>query len=320
MTRLPRIAITMGDPAGIGPEVVVKAVADPAVRAVCEPVVVGDGAHLMRVAERCGTQFEAETIETGALPDDLQIGEVSAAAGDSAWRSIDAGVRACLGGAADMLVTAPINKVALNEAGRGHQGHTELLQEMTGAEWSQTLFMLGDLRILFFSRHISLRQAIEAIRTDAIVRHLERFATTAANLGIPSPRIAVAGINPHCGEGGLFGMEEIEEIEPAVREARARGIDVIGPIPGDSVFHFAREQGWDVVLSFFHDQASGIPKSIDFHGTVSVTLGLPFLRFSVDHGTAFDIAGDYRADPANMVNTLLLAARHGLRRRRLPVR
>lgn len=298
----------MGDPAGIGPEVVVKALADPVVRAAVHPVVVGDPAHLRRVADRCGTTFDAEVIETGSLPDDIPVGQVSATAGEAAWRAIEAGVGACLGGAADMLVTAPINKVALNEAGRGHQGHTELLQELSGAEWSQTVFILDELRILFFTRHVSLRQAIDAIEADRIVRHLERFASAAPALGITSPRIAVAGINPHCGEGGLFGREEIDEIEPAVREARARGLDVVGPIPGDSVFHLARTEGWDVVLSFSHDQASGIPKSIDFDGTVSATLGLPFLRFSVDHGTAFDIAAEYRAHPANMINTLLLAA------------
>jgi 4-phospho-D-threonate 3-dehydrogenase / 4-phospho-D-erythronate 3-dehydrogenase len=310
MTRLPRLAITMGDPAGVGPEVVVKALADPAVRAGCEPVVVGDGAHLHRVAQRCGMRFDAEMIQTESLPPDLPIGEVSPVAGEAAWRAIDAGVRVCLDGSADVLVTAPINKVALNAAGRGHQGHTELLQEMSGAEWSQTLFMLDRLRILFYSRHVSLRQAIDSIRSDRIVLHLERFASAAPALGMQSPRIAVAGINPHCGEGGLFGTEEIEEIEPAVREARARGLDVIGPLPGDSVFHLAREHNWDVVLSFYHDQASGVPKSINFNRTVSVTLGLPFLRFSVDHGTAFDIASEYRADATNMINTILLASKH----------
>ena len=205
-------------------------------------------------------------------------------------------------------MTAPIHKVALDLAGRGHEGHTEILQRLTGSPWSQTLFVLDELRVLFYSRHLSLRDAIDAVRADRICEMLERFASVAPSIGLPAPRIAVAALNPHAGEGGRFGREEIDEIAPGVELARGRGLDVHGPVPADSVFHLARQGRYDVILSLYHDQAAGVLKSIDFHGTVSITLGLPFLRFSVDHGTAHDIAGTNQADAANMVRTLRVAA------------
>ena len=309
----PTLAITIGDPNGIGPEVVLKALTDPRVRAACRPLVVGDRALLERTADACGLELSLDgddVVDLGNVPAHLEPGTVAAEAGEAAYGAIEEAVRLCLAGDADALVTAPIHKVGFELAGRGHQGHTELLQQLTASEWSQTMFMLNDLRVLFYSRHLSLRDAIDAVRADLIVLQLERFASVAWTFGLPSPRIAVAALNPHAGEGGLFGREEIDHIEPGVATARERGIDVHGPIPGDSVFHLAREGHFDVVLSLYHDQAAGILKSIDFQGTVSVTLGLPFLRFSVDHGTALDIAGRNLADPRNMVNTLLLASRY----------
>jgi 4-hydroxythreonine-4-phosphate dehydrogenase len=322
MTRLPRLAVTVGDPSGVGPEVVVKALAEPAVRKAFLPIIVGDLESLRSTAESC--DIDLEFTESGQVSDmssarvpvlDIGMtgppptpGLVSPAGGEAAWLAIEAAVTLCAEGAADALVTAPINKMALEQAGRGHHGHTEILQHLTGSPWALTLFVLGELRILFFSRHLSLRQAIDAVKADAICQTLERFSKVAPQLGLSSPRIAVGALNPHAGEGGLFGREEIDEIAPGVEAARARGIDVTGPIPADTVFHLARQGAYDVVLSLYHDQAAGVPKSIDFHRTVSITLGLPFLRFSVDHGTALDIAGQNRADASNMVHTMLTAA------------
>jgi 4-hydroxythreonine-4-phosphate dehydrogenase len=315
--------ITAGDPAGVGPEVVLKALANPSIRRRVDPLVVGSLAQLSDTVRSCRLDLEltavgpAERPHGGAIgvldvgdASTVSTGELSPEAGEAAWRAIAAAVDVCLSGDGDVLVTAPINKISLDLAGRGHDGHTEILQRLTASPWSQTLFVLGELRILFYTRHLSLRDAIDALDADGIGETLVRFASVCGRIGLESPRIAVAALNPHAGEGGRFGREEIDHIEPAVRLARAAGLDVSGPIPGDSVFHLARQGAFDVVLSLYHDQAAGVPKSIDFHGTISVTLGLPFLRLSVDHGTALDIAGRNAADPRNMENTLALAAHY----------
>jgi 4-phospho-D-threonate 3-dehydrogenase / 4-phospho-D-erythronate 3-dehydrogenase len=318
----PRIAITSGDPAGIGPEVVLKALADDGGERDYIPIVIGDLADLRSIATTCGLDLDIAPIEStddaagdrvsvldiGAVAADVSPGEISPAGGSAAWTCITHGVELCLAGGADSLVTAPLNKQALELAGHGHDGHTEILQRLTGSAWSLTLFVLPDLRVLFYSRHLSLRDAIAAVKADRIYETIERFVSVAPSIGMPNPRIAVAGLNPHCGENGLFGTEELDEIEPGLDAARAAGFDVLGPIPADSVFHQAREGRFDVVLSLYHDQAASVTKSIDFHGTVSITLGLPFLRFSVDHGTGFDIAAKYVADHRNMANTLALAS------------
>jgi 4-phospho-D-threonate 3-dehydrogenase / 4-phospho-D-erythronate 3-dehydrogenase len=321
--RAPRVVITAGDPAGIGPEVVLKALANPSIRERLDPLVVGSLALLGDTVSSCGLELElagvapAERPREGAIgvldvgdASTVRPGELSPEAGEAAWRAITAAVDVCLSRDGWTLVTAPINKVSLDLAGRGHDGHTEILQRLTGSSWSQTLFVLGDLRVLFYTRHLSLRDAIAALDADRIREMLVRFASVCGQIGLESPRIAVAALNPHAGEGGRFGREEIDHIEPAIRLGQAAGLDVSGPIPGDSVFHLARQGAFDVVLSLYHDQAAGVPKSIDFHGTISVTLGLPFLRLSVDHGTALDIAGCNRADPRNMENTLALAAHY----------
>jgi 4-hydroxythreonine-4-phosphate dehydrogenase len=322
-SRLPTLAISVGDPSGVGPEVVIKALANADVRNSCTPLIVGELTTLREIAASCAIDLPfqklvgGEGIRPGAVTViDLEIpgpvpklGEISAQGGEAAWLAIEKAVRLCLDGYADALVTAPISKTALGLAGRGHDGHTEILQTMTESKWALTLFVLDNLRILFFTRHVSLRNAIEAVKAEAICQTLERFAQVAPRLGFDAPRIAVAALNPHAGEGGLFGREEIEEIAPGIAAARERGIDAYGPIAADSVFHLAKEGRWDVVMSLYHDQAAGVPKSIDFHRTVSITLGLPFLRFSVDHGTAHDIAGSNHADASNMVHTILTATK-----------
>jgi 4-hydroxythreonine-4-phosphate dehydrogenase len=318
-----RVVITAGDPAGVGPEVVLKALANPGIRDRLDPLVVGSLAQLNDTVRSCRLDLELAAVGPAERPPERAIGvldvgdastvrtgEMSPEAGEAAWRAIVAAVDVSLSGEGEVLVTAPINKISLDLAGHGHEGHTEILQRLTESPWSQTLFVLDELRILFYTRHLSLREAIDALDADGIRQTLVRFASVCGRLGLESPRIAVAALNPHAGEGGRFGREEIEHIEPGVRLARAAGLDVSGPVPGDSVFHLAREGAFDVVLSLYHDQAAGVPKSIDFHRTISVTLGLPFLRLSVDHGTALDIAGRNAADPRNMENTLALAAHY----------
>jgi 4-hydroxythreonine-4-phosphate dehydrogenase len=323
MSAAPRFAVTLGDPAGIGPEVIVKALLDPGVRAACRFVVVGDAGVVRAAITECGLTGEVVEVAAGEWPDagagaipvldlanaaGVPRGEASAAGGRAAWEAIDRGVALCMGGDADALVTAPINKVALDLSGLGHEGHTEILQAMTGAPWSLTLFVVDRLRVVYLTRHLSLRDAIDAVTADRIVSVTERFASVAPGIGLPAPRIAIAALNPHAGEGGLFGTEEIEHIEPGIARLRSAGLDVHGPVPADSVFHQARHGRYDVVISLYHDQAASVTKTLDFDGTVSITLGLPFPRFSVDHGTAFDIVGRGIADARNMITTLKTGA------------
>lgn len=320
----PNVVLTTGDPAGIGPEIAIAAAVDPRVRAAAHLLLVGDIGHLRRIARVIEHQVRFRDVRTGERPvgdehvdvwhvpscePDLEMGVASAKAGRAAYAYIEEGTALCADCRGDVLTTAPINKYAFSLAGLGHEGHTELLARLTHAPWSLTMFTVENLRVLFLSRHISLRDAIDAVNADAIVTALTRFSTRAWQLGLDNPRIAVAGLNPHAGEEGLFGSEESDQIVPAVRRAREAGLDVSGPIPADAVFAQAREGRYDVVLALYHDQAAVPCKAIDFHATVSVTLGLPFLRFSVDHGTAFDIAGRGRANAANMANAVLAAAR-----------
>lgn len=320
--KKPKVVLTVGDPAGIGPEIAMVTASDPHVRDAADVLLVGDLGHLRRVARlvdrpislcdvRDGSALGADDVAVWHVAScgvDLEIGTPSAVAGRAAFEYIAEGVALCQKGTGDVLATAPINKYALSLAGLGHEGHTERLARLTGSPWSLTLFLVENIRVLFLTRHLSLRQAIDAVTADAIVTALQRFATTAPSLGIPNPRIAVAALNPHAGEEGLFGNEETEQIVPGIRLAREAGLDVVGPVPADAVFAQAREGRYDLVLALYHDQAAAVCKSIDFHGTVSLTLGLPFLRFSVDHGTAFDIAGQGRASAANMTNAVLAAA------------
>jgi 4-phospho-D-threonate 3-dehydrogenase / 4-phospho-D-erythronate 3-dehydrogenase len=315
----PRVAITMGDPAGIGPEIVVKALCDPDSRRLgLRPVVVGDLRLLRTTASACALDIDLRRVDPGEWSDDgvgvidlvnvaqdMAPGHASAEGGEAAWAYIDTATRLCTDGHADALVTAPINKYSLELAGRGHEGHTEMLMDLTGSPWSMTVFLLDSMRVAFYSRHLSLAQAVAAINAEEICEQLTRLASSAPKLGLTDPLIGVAALNPHAGENGLFGREEIDEIEPGIAAARKRGVRVEGPVPADAIFHQAREGRYDAVLGLYHDQVSAVLKAIDFHRVVSVTLGLPFLRLSVDHGTAFDIAGTDRADHRNMTETLV---------------
>jgi 4-hydroxythreonine-4-phosphate dehydrogenase len=322
----PRIGITIGDPAGIGPEIVLKSVAEPGVRAACQPIIVGDARELRRQARALGLPCDYSDIsgggpgaeaspeptifDTGGAGGPAQWGHLSADAGRTAIAAIEAGAALCLSGKLDAIATAPINKESLRLAGSPFPGHTEMLTSLCGAGESLMCFFAGDLRVFLLTIHLSLADAIKAITrrrvADSILladRELRRF-------GIPSPRIAVAGLNPHAGEHGLFGSEESREIGPAIEECRAlHGVEVSGPFPADTLFVRAARGEFDAVAACYHDQGLIAVKCLAFGEAVNVTLGLPIIRTSVDHGTAFDIAGRGVADHSSMVEAIKLAAR-----------
>lgn len=310
------LAVTLGDPVGIGPEIAVRTLADPELAGLARLIAVGDAAVLRRAAGVCGVEvdvrpissasearFEPGTIDIldqGIVHTELPWGTVDATAGKAAVAAIEAATAAAMAGEVDAVVTAPINKEAIWAAGSKHLGHTEMLGELTGSSRFNTMFLVRGLKIFFATRHLSLREALDKMTAENL-EHAAREAYTALQVfGQDSPRLAVAALNPHGGENGKFGDEEIVAIGPAVRKLAAEGLGVSGPVPADSVFHQGVAGRYDGVLSLYHDQGHIAAKTLDFDGTVSVTVGLPILRTSVDHGTAFDIAGTGTASAATM--------------------
>jgi 4-hydroxythreonine-4-phosphate dehydrogenase len=287
---LPRLVVSSGDPAGIGPEVTVKALARPEVRSLAEICVVGDPQVLRRTASRLGLPLPG-CIEAAGEGSNVEIGKLSAAAGSAAIAAVRRAVELVQRGDYGGLVTAPINKEALRLAGFGWPGHTELLADLTGAGDVRMLLVSDRLKVVHVTTHRSLRAAIEACTRDRVLRTIELGAEAGRRLGHRAPRIGVAGLNPHAGEGGLFGDEESREIMPAVEAARNAGFEVSGPWPADTLFWRAARGEFDVVVATYHDQGHIPVKLGGFDEGVNVTLGLPFPRTSVDHGTAFDIAG-----------------------------
>ncbi len=320
----PIILVTMGDPAGIGPEIAVKTMLHPEVYDRCKPIVVGD-VHLLQATAaqlKVTAQFQTTvapptavgrrgTIEVVDLHNvnlaTLQIGEISGEAGRASLEYIERAVEYALRGEADAVVTAPINKQAISLAGSRHIGHTEFIGALSGVADPLTMFWVRGARIFFLTRHLPLREAVTAVTRDRVVDTLTTMVKTLRDMGVPEPRIAVAALNPHASDGGLIGWEEADEIAPAIEAARARGITAAGPVPADSVFHHAVEGRYDAVLSLYHDQGHIAAKTLDFYGTVSVTLGLPFIRTSVDHGTAHEIAGQGIANPTSLIEAINVA-------------
>jgi 4-hydroxythreonine-4-phosphate dehydrogenase len=307
----PLVALTMGDPAGVGPEIVARALADPGVASAARCVVFGDARVLKRAAALTGAgEIEAEVVDlANADPAVFPAAKVSALCGQASWEYIRAATRAALAGQAEAVATAPINKESIAAARIAHTGHTEMLAALCGVENPLTMFQTLGLRVFFLTRHVSLREACGLVTRERILDCLEGCAAALSRLGLRGP-IAVAGLNPHCGEHGLFGEEEGREIEPAIAQARARGLEVQGPVGADSVFHQARTGRYAAVLSLYHDQGHIACKTLDFERTVSLTLGLPFLRTSVDHGTAFDIAWSGKASAVSMIEAIGAAARY----------
>ena len=324
--RRPRIAVTMGDPAGIGPEVVLKAVAERAVLDACVPVIVGDAqflAHTARTLDlRCGYDIVRRGEAFPAQPDGpviyhldnirghVEPGVESGSAGRAAAQYIEAAVELCMTGDADAVSTAPINKRALFLGGYSFPGHTEFLAHLTGATDCAMAFVASNLRVVLISTHVPLAEAIRMVERARIVRVVRLTERELRRWGIERPRIAVAALNPHGAEGGLFGVEEAAEIVPAVQECQEQhGIDARGPFSADTVFLRASRGEFDAVVSCYHDQAMIPVKCLSFGEAVNVTLGLPFVRTSVDHGTAFDIAGRGVAEHSSMTEAITLAVR-----------
>ena len=282
---LPKIALTVGDPAGIGPEIVAKAAADPSVRAVCEPIVF-------------------------APPADPSIrpGEVSAAAGRAAYDTIVRAVEAAKRGDVDAVATAPINKLAFSRAGLEWKGHTDLLAHLCGDAKVAMMFHSPQLKVVLITVHVPLVEVSAKITPELVDETVALTVDAMALFGQPRPRLVLAGLNPHAGEGGVIGTEDDRVLAPAVERARARGVNISGPIPGDTVFVRASRGEFDCVIACYHDQGLIPVKLLAFGTAVNVTIGLPIIRTSVDHGTAFDIAGKGIADPGSMIAAVTLAA------------
>jgi len=282
----PRIAITVGDPAGIGPEIARKAAADDRVRAVCEPVLYGP---------------PSESI--------FEPGVLSAAAGRAAYDAICAAVRDAQSGKVHGIATAPVNKLAFAEAGLPWKGHTDLLGHLTGAAHVAMMFWSEPLKVVLATVHVPLASVPAVLTREVIDNTIAVTARELPRFGFANPRIAVAGLNPHAGEDGLMGNEEQRVLRPAIDAARASGVRISGPFPGDTVFVRAVAGEFDAVIACYHDQGLIPVKVMAFGHAVNVTLGLPIVRTSVDHGTAFDIAGRNVANPSSMIEAVLLAAR-----------
>lgn len=305
----PKIAITIGDPAGVGPEVTLKALADAEVRDLAEWHIVGDRAVLDSTAEALGLdRTETPVIDLGLLEGKTVVtGELSADCGRAAVGFVRHAAEMCAAGDADAMVTAPLNKESVAMGGMKFTGHTEFIAEITKAKESRMLLVSERLRVVHVTTHVPLRIACEATM-ERVLRTIELGAEALQWIGTEQKRIAVCGLNPHAGEHGLFGSEDRDTIVPAVEQARKQGIDCYGPIPADTVFLKALRGNYELVVAMYHDQGHIPLKLIDFEKTVNVSIGLPIIRTSVDHGTAFDIAGKGIADAQNMKAAMQLAA------------
>lgn len=323
-TSRPLLAITMGDPAGIGPEVIAKALDRSEVWEICRPLVVGDARWMRKAVRIVGASLPVRPLQVlteagmGEFLDVLDLanvdadclarGRIGAEAGYAAYEYIQQAVRLALEGTVAAVVTAPINKEALHAAGLQYAGHTEILADLCGARGVAMMLVADRLRVSHVSTHVSLRRALERVTVERILQVLGLTQTALTRMGLDNPHIAVSGLNPHAGESGLFGSEEQEIITPAVQSAQAEGLKVTGPLPPDSVFLRASQGEFDAVIAMYHDQGHIPVKLLGFYEGVNVTLGLPIVRTSVDHGTAFDIAGTGRADERSLVAALRLAA------------
>jgi 4-hydroxythreonine-4-phosphate dehydrogenase len=317
----PTLALTLGDPAGIGPEIMMKALAEGSAFEALVPVVVGDRGVVEQVIEGCGLDLELRDFSGEAEPGvvnlidldnmgEVRFGQVDAEHGRAALEWIDHACALARDGAVHGLVTGPINKEAARAGGLEFPGHTELLADRFGVDPDDvyTMFVVGKLRIFFLTRHLSLRDAIDALQVDRVHGAIVHVAKLLQDLGVEEPHVALAALNPHAGEGGMMGDEEIEILRPAVEAARVDGVHVSGPVPADAVFHQGHEGRFDGVISLYHDQGHVASKTLDFFGTVSATLGLPVIRTSVDHGTAFDLAGCWKADARGQIAALRVGA------------
>jgi 4-hydroxythreonine-4-phosphate dehydrogenase len=310
---IPTIAVTLGDPSGIGPEVVLKALSDAEIASLATWILVGDSGTLREAGKTCGIDPEAlagaSLLDLRAMREPLEFvhGQANAACGRAAVEYVRRATQMCLNGEAHAMVTAPLNKEAVALSGMKFTGHTEFIAELCGARDSRMLLASERMRVVHVSTHIALRRSCQ-LTAERIVRTIELGNEAAMLLGFEQPRIAVCGLNPHAGEHGLFGDEDLQIIAPAVETAQARRIWCEGPLPADTAFLKAFRGAYDLVVAMYHDQGHIPMKLLDFERTVNISLGIPIIRTSPDHGTAFDIAGQNKADPTNMKAALKLAA------------
>lgn len=333
----PLIAITMGDPAGIGAEIAVKALVDPEISDACRAVIIGDAKVVadairftgMRACERSVSSIEEAVFERGTINvldldnvnlDKLVYGKIDASAGRAAFEYIEKAIELAMAGRIDAVVTGPIHKEALNKAGYHYSGHTEIFADLTRTKDYAMMLIDQGMRVVHVTTHVALRRACDLVKRDRVLVVIKLAHAAVQALGITAPRIGVAGLNPHAGEDGLFGCEEMEEIAPAVRDAQALGINAEGPVPPDTLFAKTRGGQYDVAVAMYHDQGHIPLKTVGFTldqktgkwtavSGVNVTLGLPIIRTSVDHGVAFGKAGKGTANPESMIQAILLAAR-----------
>ena len=323
----PLIAVPAGDPAGVGPEIVAKALTDPSVFEAADVIVIGDRWVMENAIRITGVDLRINVVDEPARaiykkgmmnlisldnidPAQFEYGKVSAMCGQAAYDYITKSIELANSGQVDAVSTTPINKEALKAARIPFIGHTEIFGAQTGTPDPLTMFEVRGLRVFFLTRHVSLKQACEMITKERIIDYVGRCTEVLKTLGVTKGTMAIAGLNPHSGEHGLFGMEEVEEISPAVEELKRMGYDVEGPVGADSVFHLALSGRYNSVLSLYHDQGHIATKTLDFERTISVTGGMPVLRTSVDHGTAFDIAGKNLVSEVSMIEAILLGAKY----------
>jgi 4-phospho-D-threonate 3-dehydrogenase / 4-phospho-D-erythronate 3-dehydrogenase len=320
----PRIGITMGDPAGIGAEIIVKALANDQIYRSARPLIIGDASRLKTAAKIVNLPIEIHSVtdfanaiyqpgqidcvDLGLVPDDLPFGAVSPIAGEAAFRYIEKAASLALDGVIDAICTAPLSKEAMHAAGHRFPGHTELLAHLTGTPEVSMMLAAPGLRVVHVTTHIGLIDAIERIEAGLVERTIDRGHAALLSAGIEHPRIGVCGINPHAGENGLFGRgEEEQKILPAVQSCQKRGWNVTGPLPADTLFFRAARGDFDLVVAMYHDQGHGPIKVLGLDEGVNITLGLPIIRTSVDHGTAFDIAGTGKADERSLLAAIRYA-------------
>lgn len=323
MIKLPIIAITMGDAAGVGPEIIVKALAHPEVYQQCRPLVIGDRKRLEEAGRIAGCQlqfhslspeeiahahFEAGTVncvDLDLIPEGLPWGKLSAKAGDAAFQYLKLAASLAAAGKVQAICTAPLNKEALHAGGHHYPGHTEMLADLTGTPEVSMMLSTPKLRVIHVTTHIGLIDAVAKIEPGLVERTIARGYDALVRAGMKHPRIGVCGINPHAGENGLFGHgEEEQKIAPAVKRCREKGWNVEGPLPADTLFFLASRGDFDLVVAMYHDQGHGPVKVLGLESGVNITVGLPVIRTSVDHGTAFDVAGTGKADERSMLEAL----------------
>lgn len=325
--KKPLIAVPIGDPAGVGPEIVAKSVASEEVFEAADCVIVGDKTIIENAIKIVGVDLTVHVISEAEEGDyrkgilnliDLgnvdmakfEFGKVNGMCGKAAYEYIAKCIELANEGKVDAVATTPINKESLRAGGINYIGHTEIFGALTGTEDPLTMFETNGMRVFFLTRHVSLREMLDMITKDRIIDYVKRCMKALEKLGVTDGTMAIAGLNPHSGEHGLFGWEEVNEIMPAIEELQAEGYKVVGPIGADSVFHQAAQGRYNSVLSLYHDQGHIATKTLDFEKTIAITNGMPILRTSVDHGTAFDIAGKGIVSAVSMIEAILLAAKY----------